>query len=100
MIVLMGVSLQPAPPALVSMKNFPVDIGHALHRQPLPLKIFHPISTPMSADEYRTILERLGWTHAQAAAALGVTERTSFNYARRGAPKAVALALRAISAVA
>ena len=50
----------------------------------------------MTAEDYRSVLGRLGWTHAQAAAALGITERTSFNYARNGAPKVVELALRAL----
>jgi hypothetical protein len=72
------------------------DIGSSGHCQALPLKYFQGMPLPMSAEEYRTILHQLGWTHAQAAAALGVTERTSFNYARRGAPTAVALALRAL----
>lgn len=76
------------------------DIGLPSNRQGLPLKIFQGISVVMTAEEYRTILARLGWTHAQAAAALGVSERSSFNYARRGTPKAIALALRALAAVA
>lgn len=38
----------------------------------------------MTAAEYRTALDRLGLTQAEAAEVLGVTLRTSQNYARHG----------------
>ena len=52
----------------------------------------------MTGEEYKMALAALGWTHEQAAAALGVTARTSFNYAARGAPRHIALALTALAA--
>jgi transcriptional regulator with XRE-family HTH domain len=36
---------------------------------------------PVTSQQYRAALERLGWTQAEAAAELGVDARTSRRYA-------------------
>lgn len=51
---------------------------------------------PMSEDEYRSVLTRLGLTQGEAAERLGITIKTSGNYAngRNTVPLATAKLLR------
>jgi DNA-binding Xre family transcriptional regulator len=49
----------------------------------------------MTANEYKAALAALAWNHDQAAQALGIGRRTSQRYAKEGAPKFIALALKA-----
>jgi len=53
-------------------------------------------TTPMSGDEYKAVLRKLGMTHGgkSAVAFLGIELSTSYRYARLGAPKPVAMLLR------
>lgn len=48
---------------------------------------------PMSADDFKATLKRLGWTYADATSKLKLSDRTICNYAKLGAPEAVRLAL-------
>jgi len=50
----------------------------------------------MTGEEYNDIRMQLGFTHDELADALGITGRTSNNYARSGPPRAVEIALRAL----
>jgi len=53
-------------------------------------------NTPMSGDEYKSILRKLGMTHGgkSAVAFLGIELSTSYRYARIGPPKPIAMLLR------
>ncbi len=50
----------------------------------------------MTPLEYRAAKSRLGLTHPALARALGVSERTSAQYAKTGAPERVRLALETL----
>lgn len=54
----------------------------------------------MTPADYRAAIQSLGLTQAQAANKLGVSLRTSNEYARRGAPERVRLALDALKSQA
>lgn len=47
----------------------------------------------MTADDYKSAIAELGFDHEGIAARLGITSRTSYRYAKVGAPKRVALLL-------
>lgn len=50
----------------------------------------------ISADDYKAALAALGLDHDAIAAELEITARTSYRYAKEGAPKTIALALEAL----
>ncbi len=55
----------------------------------------HDMAIMMTGEEYRQALQALGYTHRQAAAAFGISLRTSKNYAASGiSMKLVADAIR------
>lgn len=47
----------------------------------------------MTADDYKSAIAELGLDHDGIAERLGITSRTSYRYAKVGAPKRVALLL-------
>jgi hypothetical protein len=49
----------------------------------------------MSREEFRKILRRQNWTHAEVAKILGVSERTIRTFARVGVTRPWAIILRA-----
>ena len=51
-------------------------------------------ATPMTAKQYRAIIEGLGMTQEGAGEWLGVSARTGQNYAAKGPPEPVAKLLR------
>lgn len=54
--------------------------------------------TPMNTNEYRDLLDQMGWNQEQAAQALGVTLRTSAGYATGGSiPLTTAKLLRLLA---
>lgn len=59
------------------------------------MKSFQDMDRMMRPDDYQAKLTQLGWDHTKAAERLGVTERTSYNYAKRGGPIAIGMALEA-----
>jgi hypothetical protein len=62
------------------------------------MKKFHSMSwRMMTAEEYQAIKTKLGLGHEELAEMLDITARTSFHYAKNGAPRVVELAMRRLA---